>query len=103
MASTNKLYGPILLFIVSIIIIIVGIVLSISIIFIMAGIPLILIGILLLVISILSFIKAVFGSVFSLFKLNPKATESKKPILDKKKPFKRKIVDVNEKDGVFEA
>lgn len=104
MADRNRLIRSIFLLIVSLIIIIIGIALTVSIIFILVGIPLIIIGILLLLLSILSFFTGVIASISAfLFRLVSLFSQKKleKPLKIQKKPGKKKIIDVEEKEGVF--
>ncbi|MBS3135589.1 hypothetical protein J4401_01370 [Candidatus Woesearchaeota archaeon] len=88
---------PLILIVVSIIIIMLGIILSISIILIFIGLPLIIIGLLMLLTGIFAFLRMLLSGLFH--GIGNSFRKKEKP--SKKKIIKGKIVDVDEKEGVY--
>ncbi|MBR9699217.1 hypothetical protein GOV09_02070 [Candidatus Woesearchaeota archaeon] len=84
-----KVSSALLLFFISLFIIVMGSILTVSIIYLFFGIPLLVIGVLLLLLSVFSFFTGTLGGLFSLF--------------SRKKKKKGRIVDLKEKNGVFQA
>ena len=99
----NTITTSIFLFVLSLILIITGAILTITILFAYFGIPILIIGILLLIFSIIFFTFSVLGGISSIFKPRRKDKTTKiTSKLKEKKETKKKIIDVKEKEGIWE-
>ena len=94
--------AAIALFVISLFLIVIGAILTVSIVFFFIGLPLLIIGALLAISSIFLFIHTVLGGFVSLFRLPKKR---KQRVLRANKSLKRvkkgKIIDVDEKEGIY--
>lgn len=90
----GNIKAAMILLITSIIILIIGIFLTLSVLFISVGIPLIIIGIIFLILSILLFISGTADIIIKILK---------SPLNLFKEKENKKIIDLKEKDGVYEA